>query len=120
MTGSSVRPRPACSAKPGGWAVAASDRLARGGLDGGWGHRLGVTLVSPGGQRAMIQAAAAGVGAAVALGVYVRWVRPHAFSWGATGEEAGRPMAGDELCPRPQLNATRAVTIAASPEDIWP
>ena len=29
-------------------------------------------------------------------------------------------MAGDELCPRPQLNATRAVTIAAGPEDIWP
>jgi len=68
----------------------------------------------------MIKAAAAGVAAAVALGVYGRWVRPRAFSWGATGEEAGRPMAGDELCPRPQLNATRAVTIAAPPEDIWP
>ena len=27
-------------------------------------------------------------------------------------------MAGDELCPRPQLNATRAVTVAAGPEDI--
>jgi hypothetical protein len=68
----------------------------------------------------MIKAAAAGVAAAVALGVYVRWVRPRAFSWGATGEEAGRPMAGDELSPRPQLSATRAVTIAAPPEDIWP
>jgi hypothetical protein len=99
--------------------VAASDRLARVGRDGGWGHRLGATLVSPGGQRAMIKTAAAGVGAA-ALGVYVRWVRPRAFSWGATGEEAGRPMAGDELCPRPQLNATRAVTLTAAPEDIWP
>jgi len=120
MTGSSVRPRPARSAKPAGWAVAASGRLARGGRDGGRGHRLGAALVSPGGQRAMIKAAAAGVAAAVALGVYVRWVRPRAFSWGATGEEAGRPMAGDELCPRPQLNATRAVTITAPPEDIWP
>jgi hypothetical protein len=68
----------------------------------------------------MSKAAAAGVAAAVALGVYGCWVRPRAFSWGATGEEAGRPMAGDELCPRPQLNATRAVTIAAAPEDIWP
>jgi len=29
-------------------------------------------------------------------------------------------MAGDELCPRPQPNATRAVTIAAGPDDIWP
>ena len=100
--------------------MAASDPFARGGRDGGRGHRLGAALVSPGGQRAMIKAAAAGVAAAVALGVYVRWVRPRAFSWGATGEEAGRPMAGDELCPRPQLNATRAVTITAAPEDIWP
>ena len=120
MTGSSVRPRPARSAKPGGWAVAASDPFARGGRDGGRGHRLGAALVSPGGQRAMIKAAAAGVAAAVTLGVYVRWVRPRVFSWGATGEEAGRPMAGDELCSRPQLNATRAVTITAAPEDIWP
>jgi hypothetical protein len=80
--------------------VAASYRLARG---GGRAHRLGATLVSPGGQRAMIKAAAAGVAAAVALGVYVRWVRPRAFSWGATGEEAGRPMAGDELCQMARL-----------------
>jgi len=29
-------------------------------------------------------------------------------------------MDGDDLCPRPQLNATRAVTVAAAPEDIWP
>jgi hypothetical protein len=42
------------------------------------------------------------------------------FSWGATGDEASRPMAGDELCPRPHLNATRVVTVAAGPEDIWP
>ena len=35
-------------------------------------------------------------------------------------EEASRPMPGDDRCPRPQLNATRAVTIAAAPEHIWP
>jgi hypothetical protein len=68
----------------------------------------------------MRTAAAAGLGAAAALGVYLRWIRPRAFSWGATRDEASRPMAGDELCPWPQLNATRAVTIAAGPEDIWP
>jgi hypothetical protein len=68
----------------------------------------------------MRTAAAAGLGAATALGAYLRWIRPRAFSWGATRDEASRPMAGDELCPRPQLNATRAVTIAARPEDIWP
>ena len=42
------------------------------------------------------------------------------FSWGATGDEVNRPMPGDDLCPRPQLNATRAVTVAAPAEDIWP
>ena len=68
----------------------------------------------------MRTAAAAGLGAAAALSLYIRWIRPPAFSWGATRDEASRPMAGDELCPRPQLNATRAVTIAARPEDIWP
>ncbi len=36
----------------------------------------------------MRNAAAAGLGAAVALGLYLRWVRPRAFNWGATGEEA--------------------------------
>ena len=68
----------------------------------------------------MRNAAAVGLGAAVALGLYLRWIRPRAFSWGATRNEASRPMVGDELCPRPQLNATRAVTIAAPPQDIWP
>lgn len=63
---------------------------------------------------------AAPVLTAVALGVHLRCIRPRIFRWGATGEEAGRPMDGDDLCPRPQLNATRAVTVAAAPEDIWP
>jgi hypothetical protein len=62
----------------------------------------------------------AALGVATALVVHIRWVRPRTFSWGATGTESGRPMSGDELCPRPHLNATRAVTIAAEPEDIWP
>jgi hypothetical protein len=95
MTGSSVRLRPSRSAKPGGWAVAASDRLARGGRDGGRGHRLGAALVSPDGQRVMTKAAAAGVAAAVALGVHIRWVRPRAVSWGATAW--ARPTIVTEL-----------------------
>jgi hypothetical protein len=68
----------------------------------------------------MRTAAAAGLGAAAALGAYLRWIRPRAFSWGATRDEASRAMAGDEVCPRPQLNATRAVTVSARPEDVWP
>jgi len=68
----------------------------------------------------MKNSAVAGMGAAVALGAHLGWIRPRIFRWGATSDEARRPMAGDDLCPRPQLNATRAVTIAATPEDIWP
>ena len=30
------------------------------------------------------------------------------------------PQLRPELCARPQLNATRAVTVAATAEDIWP
>jgi hypothetical protein len=29
-------------------------------------------------------------------------------------------MPGDEIVPRPSFNATRAITIAARPEDVWP
>jgi hypothetical protein len=61
-------------------------------------------------------AAAAGA----ALTFHLRWVRPRIFSWGATPEELGRPLPGDDVCPRPQLNATRAVTIAARPDEVWP
>jgi len=68
----------------------------------------------------MMKAGAAGLGAVAALGVYLRWIRPRVFSWGAARDEVSRPMAGDELCLRPQLKATRAVTIDAPPEDIWP
>lgn len=67
-----------------------------------------------------MKGAAAGLGAVVALGVHLQWVSPRIFSWGATDEESTRPMTGDDLCPRPSLNATRAVTIAAPPADIWP
>jgi hypothetical protein len=63
---------------------------------------------------------AAGLGSAIALGVHLRWIRPRVLRWGTTGDEVTRPMAGDDLVPRPQLNATRAVTIAAPPEDVWP
>ncbi|HSK91267.1 MAG TPA: hypothetical protein VK875_08135 [Euzebyales bacterium] len=31
-----------------------------------------------------------------------------------------RPLPGDDLVTRPTFNATRAITIAAAPEEIWP
>jgi len=60
-----------------------------------------------------------GIAATAALGLHVRFVRPRLLSWGATRDEIARPMVGDEVCTRPQFNATRAVTIRARPEEIW-
>jgi hypothetical protein len=63
------------------------------------------------------------VGAAVAavkVALYVRWIRPWQMHWGATAEETARPLPGDEIVARPTWNATRAVTVEARPEHIWP
>jgi hypothetical protein len=46
--------------------------------------------------------------------------RPWALTWGSTDEEIARPMPGDEVLADPTFNATRAVTIEATPEEIWP
>jgi hypothetical protein len=40
--------------------------------------------------------------------------------WGATDAEAAAAMPGDALIPNPSFAATRAITIAAPPEDEWP
>ncbi len=54
------------------------------------------------------------------LGGYLLIYRPKQLRWGATGEEVDRAMPGDEIQPKPIFNATRAVTIHARPEQIWP
>ena len=58
--------------------------------------------------------------AATAVAVYARYVRPWQLAWGATPSEVARPLPGDELVARPTFNATRAITIAARPAEIWP
>jgi hypothetical protein len=40
--------------------------------------------------------------------------------WGATADEATRPLPFDDLVPQPTWSSTRAVTIEATPEQIWP
>jgi len=64
------------------------------------------------------------VGVAMAVGAatsaYLLFIRPWQLRWGATDEELERPMPGAEIVERPTFNATRAVTIAARPEEIWP
>lgn len=40
--------------------------------------------------------------------------------WGATPDEVVAPMVGDDLCPDARLVATRSITIAAPPEEVFP
>jgi hypothetical protein len=58
--------------------------------------------------------------AAVMVGVYLRFIRPWQLRWGATDEEVARAMPGDDVVKHATFNATRAVTIQARPEEIWP
>lgn len=55
-----------------------------------------------------------------AVHLYLRWVRPWQLRWGATDTEVGRTLPGDQLVQDPTYNATRAITIAARPDQIWP
>jgi hypothetical protein len=45
-----------------------------------------------------------------------RWLR----HWGSTPVELRKPLAGDELVPEPGTETTRAVTIEAPVEQVWP
>lgn len=47
-------------------------------------------------------------------------IHPELLRSGATPEEEGRPLPGDDLIPRPMWEATRAVTIDAPPDKVWP
>ena len=58
--------------------------------------------------------------AATATAFYVRYARPWQLTWGATPDEVSRSLPGDELVMVPTFNATRAITIDAPPEEIWP
>jgi hypothetical protein len=40
--------------------------------------------------------------------------------WGATDEEVQAPLPGDELVEEPASQSTRAITIDARPEEVWP
>ena len=68
------------------------------------GKRLGAALVVAG----------------TAALVYFRFLREWHLHWGATAQEAGGAVAGDELMPHPDIVATRAVEIDAPTSAIWP
>lgn len=51
---------------------------------------------------------------------YLFILRPWHLHWNATPDEISRQMPGDDVIPDPSLNTTRAITIRARPEEIWP
>jgi hypothetical protein len=67
--------------------------------------------------RIAVWVAVAGAGL---LAAYARLVRPWALRWGATAEEAARPLPGDGLVAKADYVATRAITIDAPPHQVWP
>ena len=69
-----------------------------------------------------ILVAAAGLTAsAVAIErLYSRFLRDWVLTWGATAEEAARPLPGDDLLARADIVATRAIGIDAPPSAVWP
>jgi hypothetical protein len=64
--------------------------------------------------------AASAVGLLLVLALFWLVYRPWALTWGATAAEVARPMSGDSVVADPTFNATRAVTIDAPPEAVWP
>jgi hypothetical protein len=52
--------------------------------------------------------------------VYRRFVREPILNWGATADEAARPLPGDELLEHADIVATRAITVDAPAAAVWP
>lgn len=51
---------------------------------------------------------------------YVVVVRPWLLHWGTGRTERTEPLPGDELVLRPRVRSTRAVTVDAGVDDVWP
>lgn len=54
------------------------------------------------------------------LALYPLFLRRIHSIWGAKLDEVSRPLAGDELVPKPTLSYTRAITIHARAKEIFP
>ena len=57
---------------------------------------------------------------AAATAAYAAIVRPRMLGWGATETERSAPLPGDEVEPNADYVTTRAITINAPPDRIWP
>lgn len=54
------------------------------------------------------------------LALYLLVIRPRLLSWGASDDEVRRACPGDRAVRDPYTVSTRAVSIRARPEQIWP
>jgi hypothetical protein len=63
-----------------------------------------------------------GMAAVIAIGgagaAYALIARPWHLRWGATDQDA--PLPGDDLIASPDLIATRAITVCAAVDEVWP
>jgi hypothetical protein len=66
------------------------------------------------------RAAVAGAAAIGSAAAYLLVVRLWQLRWGATEEERDATLAGDDLLPNPDLIATRAITVHALADQVWP
>lgn len=60
------------------------------------------------------------VASAVGTAGYLAKLWPWMISWGATKEECQKVLPGDNLIPQANIQTTKAVTIKATPETIYP
>lgn len=75
------------------------------------------SLATMGKQRPVLAAVMAAAGT---IGLY-RWaVRPRMYTWGATADEVAAELPGDDLVEAGAPRSTRAVTVNAPVEAIWP
>ncbi len=86
---------------------------------GAVGSIVDLLLARPLRHRAAIVRRLMGLGALTAWLYTLVW-RPWSLRWGATDEEVERLLPGDELAPHPVWRCTRAVTINAPAEAVWP
>ena len=60
----------------------------------------------------------AAIGGAAAA--YILLARPRHLRWGTTDQDSDEPLPGDDLIQSHNLAATRAITVRASADQVWP
>jgi hypothetical protein len=70
--------------------------------------------------RLWIRASVLALTFAAIFAVFFTFVRPWYLQWGASDVEARMTLPGDEIIPNPAGQTTRAVTVDANAESVWP